>query len=90
MYEELHKHFGEQDAVKTKHRRQQFEYVCPKCKSHDIRLRWHIGRHQYAGVSKERFRRCGETDYKQSKDEHMHYYCRSCFYDWIEDKKKDE
>ena len=53
--------------------------ICPKCGGADIYLTYHR-----QGCSKEgcTCATCSYGDHAKEHDEHLHYYCRRCSYDW--------
>lgn len=58
--------------------------TCPKCRSNDIRIRWH--KHDFSYTES---RCCSKYDWYHRKDEHLHFYCDTCLYDWVEDTADD-
>jgi len=53
------------------------DVTCPKCRSQDITIRWH--KTNYAALDEKV---CGKYDETQMTDEHLHYYCVICYFDW--------
>jgi DNA-directed RNA polymerase subunit M/transcription elongation factor TFIIS len=57
---------------------------CPKCGGNDVLVRWH--RAQARGdfwTTCEQKRSVLDSDRPKSAEEHLHYHCRRCQYDWI-------
>ena len=62
--------------------------LCPVCRSRNIFKRWHLTCHPTAEGPY-----CSFGDYDKMDEEHLHYYCRDCGFDWsvkIERTKEEE
>jgi len=62
--------------------KQNDEVICPKCYSRSIFKRWHL-----TGYPTAKGPYCYFRDYNRTDKEHLHYYCRECGYDWVEEIK---
>jgi len=51
--------------------------LCPICRSRDIFKQWHLTCHPTAEGPY-----CSFGDYDKMDEEHLHYYCRDCGFDW--------
>lgn len=53
---------------------------CAKCGGSDVATFYHA-----RGCDREHCscKNCGYSDHAKSHDEHLHFYCRTCQFDWI-------
>lgn len=50
---------------------------CSKCRKSEPTYRWHL-----CGPGGRGRHKCNDRDANKFDEEHMHYYCTKCGYDW--------